>query len=83
MLAGKASDELRFRSPVFNGISLFGVRPMSLKSWLPGFRQFSVWRVSAPLNISTAAAPAPGFKYRSYEGDDDEKTADEQAQTHQ
>jgi hypothetical protein len=28
-------------------------------------------------------SPAPGFKYRSYEGDDDEKTAEEQAQTHQ
>jgi hypothetical protein len=30
---------------------------LSNKSWLPGFRQLPVWRVSTPLNISTAAAP--------------------------
>jgi hypothetical protein len=33
MVAGNASDELRFRSrrPAFNGISLFGVRPLTQK----------------------------------------------------
>ena len=57
MFAGNASDELRFRSGLRSMEFLCSVCALTLKSWLPEFRQLSVCRVSATLNISTAPAP--------------------------